>query len=87
MVAYLTKDESKPDGERAKELRARPNVIFEFGYFVGRLGRGSVCCLHTGNVTLPSDVSGVIYKSFKENVEEVGYAISKELKAFGYQLK
>ena len=86
-IAYLAKDANKPDEERTKEFRARPNVIFEFGYFVGRLGRGCVCCLHTGNVTLPSDVSGVIYKSFKDNIEEVGYAISKELKAFGYQLK
>jgi predicted nucleotide-binding protein len=86
-IAYLAKDANKPDEERTKEFRARPNVIFEFGYFVGRLGRGSVCCLHTGNVTLPSDVSGVIYKSFKDSIEEVGYAISKELKAFGYQLK
>ena len=43
--------------------------------------------MHTGNVTLPSDVSGVIYKPYKDSVEEVGYAITKELKARGYQLK
>jgi predicted nucleotide-binding protein len=86
-IAYSAKDANLPDEKRTKEFRARPNVIFEFGYFVGRFGRGGVCCLHTGNVTLPSDVSGVIYESYKDSVEEVGYAITKELKARGYQLK
>jgi hypothetical protein len=33
-VAYLKADEAKNDKDRKKELRARPNVIFEFGYFV-----------------------------------------------------
>lgn len=85
-IAYLSADEEKPDKERLKELRARPNVIFEFGYFVGRLGRSKVCCLHTGNVKLPSDVSGVIYKNFQNSIEEVAYSIIKDLKAAGYSL-
>ena len=85
-VAYLAAEDTKPDDERKKELRARPNVIFEFGYFVGKLGRSKVCCLYTGGVTLPSDVSGMIYKSYNNNVEEVGYSIQKDLKAAGYNL-
>lgn len=83
-IAYLSAEENKPDGERLKEFRARPNVIFEFGYFVGRLGRAKVCCLHTGDVKLPSDVSGVIYKNYKTSIEEVAYSIIKDLKAAGY---
>jgi predicted nucleotide-binding protein len=85
-VAYLRKDESLNDEDRTKELRARPNVIFEFGYFVGRLGRSRVCCLYTGNVTLPTDVSGMIYKSYSSSVEEAAYGIIKDLKACGYKL-
>lgn len=85
-IAYLKDQESKPDEERKKEYRARANVVFEFGYFVGRLGRSRVCCLHTGDVTLPSDVSGMIYKKYNEKVEEVGYSIIKDLKACGYNL-
>lgn len=85
-VAYLAAEAELPDDNRKKEFRARPNVIFEFGYFVGRLGRGRTCCLHTGNVTLPSDLSGLIYKRFERNVEEVAYSIQKELKAAGYIL-
>jgi len=86
-VAYLANQVDKPDDERTKEWRARPNVIFEFGYFVGNLGRPRVCCLYKGDVTLPSDIEGLLYKKFKRSVEEVAYSITKELKACGYRLK
>jgi len=85
-VAYLASEGTRPDDERNKEYRARPNVIFEFGYFVGKLGRSRVCCLHTGHTTLPSDVSGMVYKRFDKNVEEIAYSIIKDLKASGYTL-
>lgn len=85
-VAYLAAEESKPDAERQKEFRARPNVIFEFGYFVGKLGRSRVCCLYTGNVSLPSDVSGMIYKRYEKSIEEVAYSVIKDLKASGYAI-
>lgn len=85
-VAYLAVEDSKPESERSKELRARPNVIFEFGYFVGKLGRSRVCCLYTGNVSLPSDVSGMIYKRYERSIEEVAYSVIKDLKASGYDV-
>ncbi len=85
-VAYLANEESKPDTERKKEKRARPNVIFEFGFFVGKLGRKRVCCLYKGDVALPSDVGGFLYKKFNNSIDEVAYNIIKELKACGYTL-
>jgi len=84
--SYLSSKSDLPDSERGTEFRARPNVIFEFGYFVGKLGRRKVCCLHTGEVSLPSDVSGMIYKGYSSSVEEVAYSIIKDLKAVGYNL-
>jgi predicted nucleotide-binding protein len=86
-IAYLASEESKVDSERNKENRARPNVIFEFGYFVGKLGRSRVCCLYTGDVALPSDLGGLLYKQFKVSIKEVAYDIIKELKAVGYKVK
>jgi predicted nucleotide-binding protein len=86
-VAYLVADEAKDDLERNNEYRARPNVIFEFGYFVGRLGRARTCCLYKTPVTLPSDVNGIIYKRFERSIEEVAYAVGKELRSAGYKLK
>ena len=85
-IAYIKSDDSKVDTERKKEFRALPNVIFEFGYFVGKLGRSRVCCLYTGDVCLPSDVSGMIYKKFTNNIDEVAYSIIKDLKASGYEI-
>jgi predicted nucleotide-binding protein len=86
-IAYLGAQEKSLDSDRIKEKRARPNVIFEFGYFIGRLGRSRVCCLYTGGVILPSDVNGFLYKKFNHSIEEVAYAITKELKVAGYSLK
>ncbi len=80
-IAYLASEDSLPDHNRKKEKRARPNVIFEFGYFVGKLSRNRVCCLYTGNVTLPSDLSGFVYKKYNDSIEEVAYSIQKDLKA------
>ena len=85
-VAYPAFEEASADKLRHREYRARPNVIFEFGYFVGKLGRSRVCCLYTGNVALPSDVSGMIYKRYEKSIEEVAYAVIKDLKASGYAI-
>lgn len=84
--AFLTSETSIPEDERNIEFRARSNVIFEFGYFVGKLGRNRVCCLYKGDVMLPSDVSGLIYKKYQSSIEEAGYSIIKDLKAAGYSL-
>ena len=86
-IAYLVSDDPKPDDQRLKERRARPNVIFELGFFVGRLGRSKTCCLYRGDVTVPGDLGGIVYKKFNTSVEEVAYSIQKELKGAGYLLK
>jgi predicted nucleotide-binding protein len=86
-ISYLQSETPKDDKDRNKEFRARPNVIFEFGYFIGKLGRHKVCCLHTGNVTLPSDVSGMVYKRYENKIDEIGLEIVRELNAAGYDVK
>lgn len=48
-------------GEDDFDPRARQNVIFEFWFLVGRLGRQRVCALKQGNVEIPSDYAGVLY--------------------------
>ena len=62
-VALLTSDDVGALQEDAENLkpRARQNVVFEFGYFIGRIGRNRVCALTKGDVEIPSDCDGVIY--------------------------
>jgi predicted nucleotide-binding protein len=86
-VAYKATEDILPDASRKKESRSRPNVIFEFGYFVGRLGRRRVCCLIKGDVAKPSDIDGLVYKPFSESIEAIGFSIIKELKSAGYTIK
>ena len=45
----------------ASAMRARQNVVFELGYFAGKLGRGRACLLRKGDVEIPSDLYGVIH--------------------------
>ena len=49
------------DPYESQALRARQNVVFELGFFVGRLGRARVAALHEAGVELPSDYHGVLY--------------------------
>jgi len=62
-VVLLTPDDvgglkSAPQGIKP---RARQNVIFELGYFIGKLGRSHVAALLKGDVEKPSDYDGVLY--------------------------
>jgi predicted nucleotide-binding protein len=44
--------------------RARQNVVFELGFFIGSLGPGKVCVLVDATVEGPSDFHGVAYVPF-----------------------
>jgi predicted nucleotide-binding protein len=70
------------DEDTKLKSRARQNVIFEFGFFLGKLGRSNVCGLYCEGVELPSDYSGVLYtKIDAEGAWQ--YKLVKELKAAG----
>lgn len=66
--------------------RPRQNVILEFGYFVGKLGRCRVACLLKKPVEQPSDMQGIVYLSFKESLQEIKGEILKELQEAGYEI-
>jgi predicted nucleotide-binding protein len=66
-VVLLTADDvgrSAADEDLELSARARQNVIFELGYFIGKLGRDRVLALYDDGVEQPSDYSGVEYISF-----------------------
>lgn len=53
-----------PDDQGEAGGRARQNVVLEWGYFIGRLGRAHVCALKNGHVELPSDILGIVWQEF-----------------------
>jgi hypothetical protein len=60
-VVLMTPDDVGSAAGEDPSIRARQNVLFELGYFSGKLGRGRVCLLRKGAVEIPSDLFGVIY--------------------------
>ncbi len=84
VIVLLTADDvGGPKGAATTNPRARQNVVFEFGYFIGKLGRGRVVALYERGVELPSDVSGMLYKSLAGNWHT---DLAKELKAAGLDI-
>jgi predicted nucleotide-binding protein len=67
--------------------RARQNVILELGFLAGKIGRNNVCCIYKGNLELPSDIGGVIYKKCDKSIKELYKDIRDELIAAGYDIK
>ena len=84
-VALLTPDDAgSRSGETELKPRARQNVIFELGFFIGSLGRDRVCALTKGKPEIPSNYTGVEYIALDEGgwqMELVG-----ELKAVGFDV-
>jgi predicted nucleotide-binding protein len=52
-------------GGKQQRPRARQNVVFELGFFIGRLGPQSVCALVSGELERPSDFDAVMYVKYE----------------------
>jgi predicted nucleotide-binding protein len=73
----LTKEASNED-----KRRARQNVIFEMGYFYGKLDRlrGRVIALVNGELELPSDIAGVVYIPIDKGLKSAAEDIRREIR-------
>jgi hypothetical protein len=60
VVLITPDDEGGLPGEPPRK-RARQNVVFELGFFIGKLGASRVAALVKGDVEKPSDFDGVGY--------------------------
>ena len=80
--ALFTKDDFIST-KTANYYQARPNVIFELGWFIGKNGKGSVTILCQTGTEIPSDLHGILRKEFREDVSEKSGEIRKELVKFG----
>ncbi len=67
LLHYGQDDEGKSKTEADLKNRARQNVIFETGFFIGAIGRQNVIVLYEDGVDIPSDYSGVIFIRLADN--------------------
>lgn len=79
---FTSDDEGKENNGKNLNPRARQNVVFEAGYFMGKLGREKTIILAQNGVELPSDMQGIVYTD-RENWK---FKTLKELKAIGYEI-
>jgi predicted nucleotide-binding protein len=63
-----------------KYAQARPNVVFELGWFYGTLGRDKVCIILKEGTEIHSDLSGISQIRFNTSIKEKYWDIQKELK-------
>lgn len=86
-IILLTPDDVGAEINETENLqhRARQNVIFEFGFFIGKLKRQNVCALYKEGVELPSDYEGVIYIPL-DDASGWKLQVARELRASGIKI-
>lgn len=85
-IVLATPDDEYINNEGVRKTRARQNVIFELGMLCSHLGRNrvSVIVKKNNNFEKPSDIEGIIYLEYKEQVTELKERLVKELKSHNY---
>ncbi|WP_237143442.1 TIR domain-containing protein [Phyllobacterium zundukense] len=83
-IVLITPDDEIVPGDPSKS-RARQNVIFELGFFLGALGPAKVAALVTRPVETPSDYDGVVWTDY-DGAGAWKIQIAKEMEAVGYSI-
>lgn len=83
-VVLMTADDQGGKAGAPSHPRARQNVVFELGFFIGALGPDRVAALLKGDVEKPSDFDGVLYISLDKGDWKT--LLARELRAAGYQI-
>jgi predicted nucleotide-binding protein len=84
-VVLLTPDDVGGPRDGPQQPRARQNVVLELGYFIGKLGRGKVCAIKSGELEIPSDILGVVWTPYDAH-GAWKRALAKELQAAGFEI-
>lgn len=85
IVLFSPDDEGKSLKETHLHKRPRQNVIFELGFFLGKLGRQNVVVLHkeVEDFEILSDFQGILFEPYHNGWE---LKIAKEIKAAGFEV-
>lgn len=90
VVVILSADDkgnAKTDSEEKLNYRARQNVIFELGFFIGQMGKSRVIALREeiSDFEEPSDYKGIAYIPYSNSNDSWKGKIGQELKGAGYK--
>lgn len=88
-IVLMTPDDvghARAAGGARTRLRARQNVVLELGMLIGALGRPNVVVIKTGDIELPSDLSGILYLEFRADVREAVPRLCQRLSESGFHI-
>lgn len=89
-IVLTTPDDEGHAANKAdeKQYRARQNVVLELGMLLSKLGRNRVAILikNQKDMEKPSDISGLMYIPFMDNVEDGKTQLYKELLSAGFSI-
>lgn len=89
-VVLATPDDVGNRKEHPEESahRARQNVVLELGMMLAVLGRAKVAILIKADVAMerPSDIQGLMYITFKDDVREAALTLAKEINGQGIHI-
>ena len=76
------------NNEHEKKYRVRQNVVLELGMLLAAKGRSKVAILlsQAEDMESPSDINGLIYIPFQDNVEDAALSLAKEMNRNGYTI-
>lgn len=89
-IVLLTPDDkgyAEAEGAENAKPRARQNVILEMGMLLSSLTRSRVAILQKGFIEHPSDVAGIIYIRFENDIREAVPKLVERLQAAGIHVE
>lgn len=85
IVLFTPDDLGRAKDKNNLQPRPRQNVIFELGFFIGKLGRDKVVVLHkvVEKFEMLSDFNGVLFQPYKSGWEML---VANEIKSVGFDI-
>lgn len=85
IVLFSPDDLGKSKDDENLNPRPRQNVVFELGFFIGKLARKNVVVLHreVDDFEMLSDYKGVLFEPYRDGWE---FKVAKEIIAAGFEV-
>jgi len=85
IVLFTSDDVGRLKEDSELEDRARQNVVFEAGFFIGKLGRKRTIILIERGLKMPSDLDGLVHTEIDSN-DGWQLKVARELKGLNFDI-